>query len=492
MMNSNINNSHTRSFDDDWQSFSDNAFSAGQENVGPSLPVSSPTKASSSGVMDCSFTLPSPSKGRAFGDVMQPNCIVDIASMKTMSSCDASLTSAIQSDMVSTAAASDCGTESSSVAHLRGWLNGFGKQHQEHYSRTACVGKPPANVPLEKPIRPKVQPSVEKTPTPLPYTAASKLAKRIEPKSDPALKARAKTVGYNKPSVPKEDVQATDEGYASVAQLSAWLANDPTKTKKARPIRRGANVIAKSKQFDKELEHVVFEEKVVPRTNVANRKVWLENRTSMSSEKTEETAVAGFTAMKSSNMKPQETARDTEADDSVMLMSVSEKKKWLSHAFNKQKSSFPVKKSLKRDKQEATMSIAKKMWRTSDNPPDQTYESSFSTSVSSEAADVSAIFRDSAAESCTAQEEEPPVDFHAARRLLVERSKANGNDVEVVSKVQVRTAKFEKLEKESRRVSGAHTLLKSSWEEAESGRRSSYVKKYVPDICPKKSFDQLP
>lgn len=485
MKSNNPGNTHTRSFDEDWHSFSDNAFSTGEENRGP--PLSSPTKASSSSVVDCPFTLPTPSKNRAFGAAMQPNCIIDVASIETVNSSDTSSISVVQSDIVSTAAASDCGTETSSVAHLRGLLSGFGKQHQEHYSRTSVAGKPPAHAPLEKPIRAKVQRSIDqKAPTPLPYNVASKFAKRIDSKADPTFKSRAKAVCY-KPSIPKEDVQATDEGYASVAKLSAWLADDPTKTKKIKPIRRGANVIAKSKQFDKELENVVFEEKVVPRGSVANRKVWLEKRTSMSSEKTEETA--------SVTLKPAIAGSDETVDPAIM--SVSEKKKWLSHAFNKQKSSSPVKKIQKTNSHEVTLNSTKKIWRSNEVPPEQTYESSFSTSLSSECADVSAIFRSSSTTECCPtqeeeQEQEPPVDFHAARRLLVERSKANGNDVEVASKVQKRTAKFEKLDKKSRRMSGPHTLLKSSWEEAEGGRRNSYVKKYVPDICPKKSFDQLP
>lgn len=488
-MNSTRGENHARSFDSDWQSFSENAFSD-EENRGPTPSLASPTKASSSSVMDCSFTLPSPSKSRAF-DEMQSNCIIDTSLMKTMNSCDASSTCAVQSDVVSAAAASDCGTEASSVAHLRGWLNGFGKQHQEHYSRTSVVGKPPSHVPLEKPVRPKVHRSVDqKVPTPLPYNAASKLAKRIDTKSD-TVKGRLKTACY-KPPIPKEDVQATDEGYASVAKLSAWLADDPTRTKKARPIRRGANVIAKSKQFDKELEHVVFEEKVVPRANVANRKVWLEKRTSMCSEQTQETAsIISIPSVKPSSFKPS-VGGGSETTESTSTLSVADKKKWLSHAFDKQKTPFTAKINPIGSKQDVATSSAKKMWRTNESPPEQTYHSSFSASHTSESSDASSIFRKSSAEHSVTEEEEPPVDFHAARRLLVERSKANGNDVEVVSKVQKRTAKFEKLDKDSRRMSGPHTLLKSSWEEADDGRRSSYVKKYVPDICPKKSFDQLP
>jgi hypothetical protein len=51
------------------------------------------------------------------------------------------------------------------------------------------------------------------------------------------------------------------------------------------------------------------------------------------------------------------------------------------------------------------------------------------------------------------------------------------------------------MEKETKRRSGAFGLLKPSWEQVDrtEGRPSNaYGKKYVEDIVPKKSFEELP
>ena len=84
------------------------------------------------------------------------------------------------------------------------------------------------------------------------------------------------------------------------------------------------------------------------------------------------------------------------------------------------------------------------------------------------------------------------MDFRKARELLVQRSKANGNDVEIRSKpavVQQRKTKFEELDRQTRRKSAAFGLLKPSWEEGSAG---SYTKTYQEDIAPKKSLEDFP
>jgi hypothetical protein len=87
-----------------------------------------------------------------------------------------------------------------------------------------------------------------------------------------------------------------------------------------------------------------------------------------------------------------------------------------------------------------------------------------------------------------------PVDFKAARMLLVQRSKANGNPVKVMTKVQMRKNKFEKWEKGLAKGVGSKGLLKPTWEQEDGDRRSStqYAKAFVEDIAPKKSFEELP
>jgi hypothetical protein len=79
-----------------------------------------------------------------------------------------------------------------------------------------------------------------------------------------------------------------------------------------------------------------------------------------------------------------------------------------------------------------------------------------------------------------------PVDFRLARQLLVQRSKANGNDVEVVSAVKRRAAKFEA--QRPLHPDPSHGLLKPAWEETKRG----YVKKYRDNVAPKKDWSELP
>jgi hypothetical protein len=93
------------------------------------------------------------------------------------------------------------------------------------------------------------------------------------------------------------------------------------------------------------------------------------------------------------------------------------------------------------------------------------------------------------------EQNESPVNFNSARDKIVQRSKTNGKGVEVLSKVKIRKAKYERLQKESRRMSAPLGLLKASWDDADAavGRPSnSYTKKYVEDVAPKKSFEELP
>jgi hypothetical protein len=91
------------------------------------------------------------------------------------------------------------------------------------------------------------------------------------------------------------------------------------------------------------------------------------------------------------------------------------------------------------------------------------------------------------------EEDITPVDFQTARRKLVERSKDNGNDVSILSKVSRRKAKIETKEKEvSRRMSLApqELLTKSSWDENSLG---SYVKRSVPEeMAARKTLEELP
>ena len=92
-------------------------------------------------------------------------------------------------------------------------------------------------------------------------------------------------------------------------------------------------------------------------------------------------------------------------------------------------------------------------------------------------------------------EDRTPLDFCAARDLIVQRSKKNGNRVYVKNKVYCKKEKFERMERENKRKSSPMGLLKASWEQADptGGRpKTVYHKKFVNNIAPKRSVEELP
>ena len=266
---------------------------------------------------------------------------------------------------------SDCGTEISSVANLRGWLDGFGKQNKDHYLKNAHIGKPSSDAELEKPLRPKVarRSSAFAPPTPLPPTVASALVKRVilpdtasgtskkSLEKLPGRKSRNTKIRYStRPrSPPVGGVQATDDGYATVAQLSKWLADDPTRTKKVKQVRRGANVIAKSRTFDKGLANVIVEQSNLRTGHVVGiKKDWLER-------------VYHPTTSDNSEAADSSVATPTAASDDAasVYSSVSDKKKWLSSAFKTPDVSRKAQTEIltAHDARESRTSRAKQLWR---------------------------------------------------------------------------------------------------------------------------------
>jgi hypothetical protein len=232
-------------------------------------------------------------------------------------------------DDQSVASASTIHSEVTSVAHLRGWLDDFGRQNKQHYQKITTVPKPES---LEKPpVRPKVRKSTAHLhgPTPLPPPAAKALAKRVKVQDQTSvLRARTTPIRIQQPV---QDVQATDHGYASVAQLSKWLADDPTSTKKKyKELRRGAKVIAISRKFDKGLANAIIEDKRQPGLNefVSVEQTW--------SEDSQEIPRVAATVVGCSSS----------ASYKSTIISVADKKKWLAEAF--QKPSTPEQNPFKR------------------------------------------------------------------------------------------------------------------------------------------------
>lgn len=194
---------------------------------------------------------------------------------------------------------SECESEVS-VSKLKGWLDDFGKQNKNHCDKVTKIGQVPTNANLQKPTRAKIQ--VKHTKLPIKRSTEQMKDSRKGPTMTPVrFKSRK-----------NDKVQATDNGYASVKQLSAWLADDPTTSKATRGcVRRGMNVINKSRMFEKDLEDVIIEEVDMHHGEVNDRKQWLQNA-----------------------FEPSDSGSDFDRRSAVTeLVSVQDKKKWLNGAF---------------------------------------------------------------------------------------------------------------------------------------------------------------
>ena len=498
--------------------------------------------------------------------------------------------------------------EVSSVAHLREWLDDFGKHSKDHYQKNAAIGKAPSNVHLEKPVRPKVSRSSMSVPrTPLPFNVANALSKRrvTNPNTSysgtaslartatarttsrnlsrrkstgmplhvnknhyhhhhPRITTTAAPVIYKAKLDNHQDVQATDQGYASVAKLSAWLADDPTRTKKkVRQIRRGANIIAKSRAFDKGLADVIVEQTNIRNGHVAGKKEdWMMKletmtRTTSTSLSSHEPSTRTESLENEDNGEPfasPSVKKNRSMDDECMsTVNVANKMKWLSSAFKKEDSDtmcegFSVPKKARtdfitaRDERDDLSNRAKQLWRNKRSPMKEnaqrphadmkhqltpakinpiasgvtTTTTTPKSAVSLQSSDfpnktnsVTDVFanlsiaeqqlpadlEDTRTPTETTNSLDATLNFHSARQLLVERSKASGSSVKVASKVQRSKAKYERLRQNAIHLAAPNGLLKASWETDENGPSSgcgSYVKTFAEDHPHPKSLHDLP
>jgi len=464
---------------------------------------------------------------------------------------------------------SDCGTEASSstVSARREWLKQFGRQHENTLPRSATKNaEGPKSALKAAPLRSATKSSrlgaAGNT-----SSAASALVNKLvsEPK-------KFSTPVRMKPRVQKEGVQATNEGYASVATLSQWLANDPTSTKKKRHVRRGKNVINKSRQFEKDLEDVIVIESNISRGAVSDRKKFFKDvfHGEEDSEsgapavtryaKSEAGAYDASSSISVSDKKdwlkrafkkaaeadlaneatPTEESRsEIITDDAASSLSVNDKKDWLKNAFKKADSgkktplyakaqsdvghsrrnrdelaSRAKRKFLERSSRTTAAKtppkmqspgLSKRLPPTAASTPPQKYEAEIDYRTPDK--EQRSCERNAVADTRTAppaaeptnyvvDEDATPVDFRNARNFLIQRSRKNGHNAQVVNKVFMKKNKFEKMEQEMRRRSGPNGLLKPSWSQPGQvvGRPShgAYEKNFVSDIAPKKSFEELP
>ena len=482
-----------------------------------------------------------PSGGRLFGDELSTNNAAEGFAKKEQKRIHS-----VSSHVETEATASDCGSEHTSFKQLRGILQDFGQKNQHHYTKNAAV---PAKEELEKPLRPKVRPSAKEKPgpTPLPKPSADALVRRMTDHNSatsttPSIfRNRSTPVCIRIKTTPPEDVQATNEGYASVAKLSKWLANDPTSTKKVKQLRRGANIIAKSRKFDKVLANAEVEQ-IIPRNCVTHSKILLQQALSRDDGDDDCASLKSLQPTKNGDDHPDWKKLGTTAS-----MSVAEKKKWLSSAFHSNEttpvdeavhSSFPVTKArteILSSRNNDIGSLAKEKWRkrTPTKPPsyvstpnkvlpikmddhlkDNTKTEATANIKSMEAtvtSNMETVKRHNGGSSHLTEsdrcavgiatdnkqvqtEADGVVDFHLARQILVQRSKANGNDVELLSSFKLRKAKFQTLEKEANRRKSSiasSSIKKTSWEKGES-TDGAYTKKLKDDVAPKKSLTDLP
>lgn len=288
--------------------------------------------------------------------------------------------------------------DTGSVAHLRGWLNDFSKQQQTHFQKNNLAKSGSNDTSHEKTMT-TTRPSIPKPRVPahdvnglptrktmsdcgpgnLSTLATTTLVKRLVD-SKPMAPRPIGSSGAGchhpystpiriKPKIDSNEVQATNEGYASVAKLSAWLADDPTRTKKVKQIRRGANILAKSRTFDKGLANVIIEQNNIQQGNVGSRKKWLEGIHASSS-----TAFAASAVDASENSAyDDETSVATGLDwpgrsvvdkDCSSVVNVSSKKEWLANAF---KSKTDI--GTAQDDQDDITARAKQLWRQRTNSP---------------------------------------------------------------------------------------------------------------------------
>lgn len=160
------------------------------------------------------------------------------------------------------------------------------KQKKPIRSSPKTPNKTPLSLP--KPMTPSQNTGIVKPKqfTPTTHTEKAKLARG----------SSAKTTTFNPQKyrfgtkVKKEEVQATDETHASVQKLSHWLSDDPFDKKKTIVVRKGMNIIQKSRAFEqnqvsklvdsvqnKNMSRVERERQHFPQGKVSQGKSWLKS-----------------------------------------------------------------------------------------------------------------------------------------------------------------------------------------------------------------------
>ena len=263
--------------------------------------------------------------------------------------------------IVTSAVADEENQENVTVSARREWLKNFGQMHADRH---------------RSPIKKNVSVTPKKTTAPL-RKAVQDQQPVDSTASDPSEKVEKLVRNFTPQKKKKEHVgiKATDDGKASVAKLSEWLANDPTSKKKVSNIRRGKNISYKARNFEKSQLHEIAKASHIQKGSVTDKKNWLKNAFHLEEEEAPEDELTSRlnvqyaksecgvptttrrprssicvsakkdwlkTAFKTAERVSQEEDKVEEArsviitNDAASSLSVSDKKSWLQNAFNKQ------------------------------------------------------------------------------------------------------------------------------------------------------------
>ncbi|KAL3944331.1 MAG: hypothetical protein SGBAC_001578 [Bacillariaceae sp.] len=224
------------------------------------------------------------------------------------------------------------------VSARREWLKNFAKRNSNHYtSRNNKTSSEPLCKPQVEETR------VHEAPR---STTATKFTRLVVPVADsmlsmePALLSEKRKFTPRKKKILHAGIEATDDGVASVAKLSQWLASDPTAAKKKKmSVRRGRNVSYKSRKFDRGQENVVVKENHIQRGSVSDKKNWLKNAfQNMEEEPVDELTSRLNTQYAKSEVGVYDPSIKRYAQSEIVTsrpstMTVSAKKDWLKKAF---------------------------------------------------------------------------------------------------------------------------------------------------------------
>jgi len=413
----------------------------------------------------------------------------------------------------------------SSVKKLQGWLSDFERKQREHYERvphrssSSNQNNNGAAAASSKSAATPPRPSAAAAPTPAPTPAQNPAAAAAAraPHTD-VVRARTTSLGGSgrstatpgrmlfggsstsgqaprtcgsatKPRAAarrqSSSVEATNDGYAPVSKLSAWLEDDPTSKKKngGLPLasRRGRNVSAKSRRFEPLPPNDATRTVEFRRNGVSERKQWLESAFKKD----------GDGANKAGG----------QAEDG---MSVADRAKWLQGAFAKKKEENKVRRD---DDGHANVAYA-------EVGPEEEFIASGGAGDVAAAAEKQDGPNNREDDNATLTSSSTCSSFSIGKQMLESRTEKNSSrgvgqqpqeeeEEDLRASVQIRRAALEQREEESRAHADADRrrsvgrAVRAHWEVGGgSASAQSYTKTYVPEddrrCTPAKKLSDLP